>query len=139
MMSAVKLRILLLGVSMYCVALPAIGFAASSPRGTFTTHLAGASPQFLNGEWKVEFASAGKLTIRHSGEIAARGTYAAVGAGRLQIEDRSGPVSCTTPEDSGPAVYRWHMRAHKLVLTAIHDRCGGRKTVLTAHPLKLTG
>jgi hypothetical protein len=138
MMSTVRLRTVLLGVLIYCVALPAISFAASVPRGTFTTRLIGASPQFLNGEWQVEFASAGKLIIRHSGEIAARGTYAAAGTGRLQIEDRSGPVSCTTPEDRGPAVYRWHMRAHKLVLTAIHDRCGGRETVLTAHPLKLS-
>jgi hypothetical protein len=129
-------RLLALGtvICSTAVAAPA-SFAAAQPHGTFTTHLTGASPEFLNGTWDVEFGARGHMTVTHGGAVAERGTYATLAGGRLQIEDHSGPLACTSPQDKGPATYHWRLKGHKLTLAAIHDRCGGREIVLTTHPL----
>jgi hypothetical protein len=132
----VTLRLFLLAATISTIAMgAAVSSADAGIRGTFTTHLSGASPTFLNGGWQVEFGARGHLTIRHNNELAARGTYLVLAKGRLRIEDHSGPLACTTPQDHGPATYHWRLSARKLILTAIHDRCGGRETVLTARPL----
>jgi hypothetical protein len=133
---ALMQRLLVL-VAVICVAAvtTSMSFAAALPHGTFTTRLTEASPKFLNGTWDIEFGARGHMTVLHGGEVAAHGTYTTLAGGRLQIEDHSGPVACTTPQDKGPATYHWRLKGNRLTLDVIHDRCGGRETVLTTHPL----
>ena len=108
---------------------------AAGLEGTYTTTLRGASPAFLNGGWKIKFSAGGGYTLRHAGMITARGVWSVSGS-KLTITDKSGPIACTLKTDRGPATYRWKLSAGRLTLRAIHDRCGGRETVLTAHALK---
>jgi hypothetical protein len=106
--------------------------AAAFPHATFTVTLAGKSPRFLNGAWRITFLESGRYTTEHPlNEIAARGRIALSG-GTVTFGRETGSVACATA-----GRYRWSYRDNRLRFTAISDACGGRQIVLTAKPLRL--
>jgi hypothetical protein len=106
--------------------------AAAFPHATFTATLAGKSPRFLNGSWRLTFLEGGRYTTEHPlNDVAARGRIAVSGT-TVTFGRETGPLACTTA-----GRYRWSYSDGHLRFTAIADKCGGREIVLTAKPFRL--
>ena len=102
------------------------------PSHTFTATVAGKSPRFLNGAWRLTFSPGGRYTTEHPlNEVVARGRIA-VSGGTVAFGKEAGLLACSTP-----GRYRWTYAAGLLRFTAVSDACGGRQTVLTAKPFRL--
>jgi len=119
-------------VAVLIAALAAGTALAAGLQGTYTTKLTDASLRFLNGSWTIKLGARGHYSLVHAGRTTARGTWSAAGS-KLTVTDRSGFLSCPTSKARG--TYRWRLSGGKLKLTVIHDGCGGRETILTAHAL----
>jgi hypothetical protein len=120
------------------VAFAALALAATAsagggfPAATFTATVAGKSPRFLNGPWRLTFASGGRYTTEHPpNDVVARGRIA-VSGGTVTFGKETGSVAC-----SSPGRYRWTYSGGLLRLSAVSDACGGREIVLTARPFRL--
>jgi hypothetical protein len=104
------------------------------PHGSFTASLAGKSPAFLNGGWKLTFQPSGAYATAHPpNEVVARGKVA-VSGGTVTFGKETGPLACTVP-----GRYRWSVSGGSLRFTKIADACGGRAIVLTAKPFAPAG
>jgi hypothetical protein len=105
--------------------------AASAPSGTYSAKITGkAAP--LDGTWKLAFLAGGSEHISLNGRLVVVGKVSHAGAGRLRFHDVSGPYACGA--SVGDGIYRYALAGQRLTLTAVSDRCAGRKTVLTAKP-----
>ena len=51
------------------------------------------------------------------------------------MTDLQGALACTDAPGIATGVYQWSVENNVLVLTPVKDRCVGRQTVLTAHPM----
>src|SRR5919109_3199097 len=99
-------------------------------RGTFVTTISGKAPP-LNGRWTLKLDPPKFQTLRN-GKVVIRGVAVAT-RGKMTLTDVSGSYACSGVERVG--VYTYTLKAGKLTLKAVLDRCSGRKTVLTARPL----
>ena len=129
---------------MKLLALAAVMFAAASaasaalggafPHGSFTASLAGQSPAFLNGGWKLTFQPGGAYTTAHpASEVVARGKVV-VSGGTVTFGKETGSLGCSTA-----GRYRWTYSGGSLCFVKVADACGGRAIVLTAKPFKPAG
>jgi hypothetical protein len=114
---------------------PAAAAAASAPAGSaasiaphvYSTKITRATPAVLNGTWR--------LTVRQSAFAVTKGSAPAVSgtvriAGtRITFHDLAGPFACRGAQAAG--VYTWRLAGRRLTLTAVHEPCTGRKTILT--------
>jgi hypothetical protein len=107
----------------------ALAVGGGFPAGTFVATVAGKSPRFLNGPWRLTFAAGGRYTSEHPpNEVVARGRLATSG-GTVTFGKETGSVACSTA-----GRYRWRFDGRRLRFTAIADACGGRAIVLTGQP-----
>jgi hypothetical protein len=127
----VRLRAAVAVLAALIVAAAAAG-AGGFPRAAFTATLAGKSPAFLNGAWRITFLAGGGYTIEHPlNEVVVRGRLATSG-GTATFGSERGALACP-----GRGRYRWTYANGRLRLSAIADSCGGRTTVLASKPLRL--
>ena len=111
----------------------AAGAAAANPiAGTFGIHLAGTGSKLLDATWRVQIGADGSYTITRNGSLAARGQATVTGK-TVVFADAAGPLACKAALARG--TYTWALTRRGgtsyLVLTARHDGCIGRKTVLS--------
>jgi hypothetical protein len=144
-----KLRILIILVPVIALLLAVVlvprsamaGPPAQFPTGTYITTITeadlppGLPPDViavLSGQWQMEFTQAGNHIVTKEGDLAVLGRYTANPA-RLVFTDLEGPIACSYT-GAATGVYQWAFENNELTLTAVHDACGGRHIVLTAHP-----
>jgi len=118
--------------------------SAQLPPGVYsvTITLADIPPDFppevveiLVGTWTTEFTPAGTTTISKNGEVAVSGRYRS-SKSHLVMTDVEGPLACTDAAGIATGVYTWSLVNNELNLSAVQDRCFGRKFVLTLRPLQ---
>jgi hypothetical protein len=102
------------------------------PHARFEARLAGQSPRFLNGSWRLSFFPGGRYTSEHPlNEVVARGRIV-VSGGTVTFGRETGSLACARAGH-----YHWKYKGGLLRFSAISDACGGREIVLTAKPFKL--
>ena len=52
-----------------------------------------------------------------------------IAGNRITFHDLGGPFACRGTQATG--VYAWRVAGSRLTLTAVHEPCAGRKTILT--------
>jgi hypothetical protein len=112
------------------------------PPGTYSTTITeadvqGFPPEFipiLVGYWETEFTAGGTYIVRKDDNIVVLGRYTS-NLATLVMTDLQGALACTDEPGIATGVYRWSLENNVLVLSAVKDRCVGRQTVLTAHPM----
>ncbi|MGH9844632.1 MAG: hypothetical protein ACREEM_38420 [Blastocatellia bacterium] len=123
-----------------------IGFTgqdSSLPPGVYTTTLTAKDlpsdfpmpPEYLIGKWEITFTKDNRCRVIKDGEFGAEGGYTSM-AEQLVIEEGKGPLSCAPAPGGKIGTYKWKLEGNKLTLTAVEDKCGGRRVVLTARPLE---
>ena len=100
--------------------------------GSFVTRITGKAPA-LNGNWTLRLKATGRFETLRNGKVVVRGIGAAA-AGKLAITDQSGSYACKGIQRAG--VYNYTLRGRILTLKAVADLCQGRRTILTAKPLR---
>jgi hypothetical protein len=102
------------------------GAAALSP-GVYQTTIRGASPAVLNATWRLSFTGFA-FAIDRNGRPAVQGLVTR-SRNRIVFEDVAGPFRCLRGQAKG--TYTWTLKRGTLRLTALTDRCAGRRTVLS--------
>lgn len=87
------------------------------------------------GTFTNEFTADGLLIVTHEGfeEVLVEARYISNPA-RLVITSETGPFACSNFQSNVKAVYDWTFDGSELTLSVVHDACGPRAVILTAHP-----
>ena len=119
------------------------GQDSSLPPGVYTTTLTAkdlpsdfpSPPEYLIGKWEITFTKDNCYRLIKDGERGPEGGYTST-AEQLVIDDGKGPLSCAQVPGGKIGTYKWKLEGNKLTLTAVEDKCSGRRVVLTARPLE---
>jgi len=115
------------------------------PPGTYTATITGADypPGFPDegkapGIFSNDFTADGRLIVTHEDfdGVLVEARYVSNPA-RLVITGEMGPFACSNFQSNITAVYEWTFDGSELTLTSVHDACGPRVVILTAHPWQL--
>jgi hypothetical protein len=127
-------RLTVLGLCLLLV-VGATAAAARSIVGSYRTTISGSAIPALNGSWTVTFKRSGTYVIAKGGAVVLLGRDR-VSGNSISLGHERGPMACSGVEAS--ALYRWALSGRKLTMTAIKDRCTGRRLVLTSKALRRT-
>jgi uncharacterized protein (TIGR03437 family) len=117
------------------------GLAAAQsplPLGTYTIKVTASDnppESFLIATWDQTLLEGNRYRVLRNGVLALEGVYV-VTSEQIVFDEGRGPYACA---GDGSGTYRWTLNGNKLTLTAVTDRCAGRRFVLTLRPLSLIG
>lgn len=135
--------------SWLLIALPLLfavaGFTSSSskfPHGVYTSTVTKddlpadlpeeAKSRFI-GKWEWAFTEGGRVNLTLDGKVKVEGQYTST-ADQLKITDEKGEIACSNRPGSETGTYKWTLEGKKLTLTAVEDKCEGRRSFLTRVP-----
>jgi hypothetical protein len=145
-----RIWIALLPVLALLVAVAVVSDAAEAsplgfPPGVYTATITDADypPGFPEegkapGTFTNEFTADGRLIVTHEDFefVLVEARYISNPA-RLVITEETGPFACSNFLSNVTAVYDWAFDGSELTLSVVHDACGPRAVILTAHPWEL--